>query len=93
MVSVYCPLPITHCLLPIVYCPLFTVQYLLPTVYWPVPCMSLAKFKTMLERVFKDFTKDDFTTAFMRWLKRCKKCIQIDNSYLRSLRKYIFSEP
>ncbi len=36
MVSVYCPLPITHCLLPIVYYPSSTAHSLLSNIYCPL---------------------------------------------------------
>ena len=33
-------------------------------------------------RVNRKLSKDDFTTAFDKWLHRCEKCIQIQGSYI-----------
>jgi hypothetical protein len=37
--------------------------------------LSQDEFKTKWEGVVTTLTKDDFATAFQRWLERCEKCI------------------
>lgn len=44
--------------------------------------MTRDTFKIELERVLRNISKDDFATAFQRWIHRHKKCIQIDGTYV-----------
>ena len=39
-------------------------------------------FRSTWVGVIRKLSKDDFTTAFDKWLHRCEKCIQIQGSYV-----------
>ena len=44
--------------------------------------MTRESFKSELERVLRNISKDDFTTAFQRWIHRHEKCIEIGGTYV-----------
>ncbi len=44
--------------------------------------MTRDSFRNELERVLHDIIKDDFATAFQRWIHRHKKCIQVAGGYV-----------
>jgi hypothetical protein len=44
--------------------------------------LSQDEFKKRWEGVIRTLRKDDFATAFHRWLERCKKCIRVNSFYV-----------
>jgi histone-lysine N-methyltransferase SETMAR len=44
--------------------------------------LSQDEFKTKWEGVVRTLNKDNFATAFQRWLERCKKCIRINGFFV-----------
>jgi histone-lysine N-methyltransferase SETMAR len=44
--------------------------------------LSQEEFKKRWEGVVRTLRKDDFATAFQRWLERCEKCIRVNGFYV-----------
>ena len=44
--------------------------------------MTRDSFRNELDRVLRDISKDDFTTAFQKWIHRHEKCIEVAGGYV-----------
>jgi histone-lysine N-methyltransferase SETMAR len=58
--------------------------FLFPSVKAELAGVSLNQdtFRTGWMRALRTIRKDDYATAFRRWLERCEKCIQIGGEYV-----------
>ena len=45
--------------------------------------LSKETFKREWEGVCRTLSKDDFATAFSKWIERCKKCVRLQGNYVK----------